>query len=77
MTTKSVNPPAKAVGARTGAFDSGCHRSERAQDEFDQKGRKLEMRNNYLVPAILAVGVLLITYVPWLTLGLLGLLGRG
>jgi tripartite ATP-independent transporter DctM subunit len=26
--------------------------------------------------AILAVGVLLITYVPWLTLGLLGLLGR-
>src|SRR6187551_871535 len=25
---------------------------------------------------ILAVGVLLITYVPWLTLGLLGLLGR-
>ena len=27
--------------------------------------------------AILAVGVLLITYVPWLTLGLLGLLGRG
>jgi tripartite ATP-independent transporter DctM subunit len=31
------------------------------------------------VPAlvILAVGVLVITYVPWLTVGLLGLLGRG
>ena len=27
--------------------------------------------------AILGIGVLLITYVPWLTLGLLALLGRG
>jgi hypothetical protein len=27
--------------------------------------------------AILAIGVLVITYVPWLTTGLLGLLGRG
>jgi TRAP-type C4-dicarboxylate transport system permease large subunit len=26
---------------------------------------------------ILAIGVLLITYVPWLTLGILQLLGRG
>ena len=34
-------------------------------------------RASFPMLVIMAVGVLLITYVPWLTLGLLGWLGRG
>jgi len=59
---------------------TGSHPGARAGREGGRAAplldRRLMGRRNRPMLAVLAFGVLLITYVPWLTLGLLWLLGR-